>query len=162
MGVGRGYKGKGVLIHLLVDCRGNPVAATTTPANGDERKELFKLLDLAKVEAHTSELCRRPMIILEADKGYDASWLRQGLLKRGIFPFIPRRRVGTPNPNRPTQKEVGEFFKVSSVRWVVERAFAWLKRKFRRLMLRWERLPRAWMAVINLSIIRYWIRILVR
>jgi hypothetical protein len=31
------------------------------------------------------------MMILEADKGYDVSWLRQELLNPQIFPFIPKR-----------------------------------------------------------------------
>ena len=32
--------------------------------------------------------------ILEADKGYDSEELRNKLLKRRIYPFIPRRRMG--------------------------------------------------------------------
>ena len=31
-----GYKGKGILIHLLVDAEGMPLSAVTTAANGDE------------------------------------------------------------------------------------------------------------------------------
>ncbi|MGX9727598.1 MAG: hypothetical protein ACTFAK_09855 [Candidatus Electronema sp. VV] len=33
-----GYKGKGVLIHLLVDADGMPLSACSAPANKDERK----------------------------------------------------------------------------------------------------------------------------
>lgn len=64
------------------------------------------------------------MIILEADKGYDSQKIRQMLLNRGIFPFIPRRRIGKFNPERPNQEEVSTFFNIKSVRWKVERTFS--------------------------------------
>lgn len=35
-----GYKGKGVLIHLLVDSEGMPLSVVTTAANEDERKQV--------------------------------------------------------------------------------------------------------------------------
>ena len=35
-------------------------------------------------------------------------------------------------------------FKLKSHRWKVERTFAWIKRKCRRLILRWERLSVSW------------------
>ena len=45
-----GYKGKGILIHLIVDGEGMPLSAHTTAANGDERKQAEPLLE--KIEAH--------------------------------------------------------------------------------------------------------------
>jgi len=97
------------------------------------------------------------MVVLEADKGYDAGWLRMELLRANIFPCIPRRRIGKPNINRPEQKTVLQFFKIRSVRWVVERAFSWIKRRCRRLMLRWERLPEVWEAFATMSLIYTWL-----
>lgn len=101
------------------------------------------------------------MMVLQADKGYDASWLRQELMNHQIFPFIPRRTMGKITPERPRTREVAKVFHIKSTRWVVERTFAWLKRKFRRLMLRWERLPVAWSAFATLALIRYWQQYLV-
>lgn len=152
----RGYKGKGSLLHLLTDYNGNPLAITTTAANGDERKQVSKLLDRSGIASYDRNLRKRSMIILEGDKGYDSNKVRQMLLNRGIFPFIPRRRIGKPSPDRPTQKEVAEFFKIKSVRWKVERTFAWLKRKYRRLLMRWERLPSAWNAFATLALVHFW------
>lgn len=160
--VGRGYKGKGVLLHLLVDNSGLPLAMSSTPANGDERRQVLQLLQQSQTLKHRKTLCSRPMMVLQADKGYDASWLRQELIKRKIFPFIPRRQMGKPSPDRPRTREVAETFHIKSNRWAVERAFAWLKRKFRRLMLRWERLPVAWNAFVTLALIRYWQQLLIR
>ena len=38
--VGHGYKGKEILIHLLVDREDMPLSATTTAANGSEREQV--------------------------------------------------------------------------------------------------------------------------
>ena len=160
--VDHGYKGKGSLLHILVDYNGAPLAVTTTASNGDERSQIPHLLAKSKIEKCDSSLRRRAMIILEADKGYDSCKLRQMLLSRGIFPFIPRRRIGKPNPNRPDQQEVAAYFQIESVRWKVERTFAWLKRKCRRLLLRWERRKNAWNAFSTLALIHFWKDILLR
>ena len=77
-----GYKGKGSLIHLLVDGKGKPLSVITTGADGNERKEVENLLTKATVVSKSSLAGR--MIVLEADKGYDCGWLRQVLLSRGI------------------------------------------------------------------------------
>jgi transposase len=102
------------------------------------------------------------MVVLEADKGYDCQWLKTFLLARGIFPLIPRRKVGKPSPDRPALRQVCDFFKITSTRWKIERTFSWLKRKCRRLMVSWERRLNTWLGMIKLSLVNYWIEILVR
>lgn len=148
-----GYKGKGSLIHLLADGKGKPLATTTTGAGGNERTEVEKLLKKTTI-LHKPTLAER-MIILEADKGYDCSWLRQILLSRGIFPFIPYRKMR--GRNTPPSKEVMETFNLERKRWQVERAFAWLKRRCRRLMVRWERKEVVWNGFVTLGLIYTWI-----
>lgn len=149
--VEHGYKGKGSLLHLLTDFNGRPLAITTTPANGDERQEVKNLLNRVENVMSNEKLRKRAMVVLEADKGYDSDKIRQMLLNRGLFPFIPRRRMGNKvNLDRPDQRLVSEFFKIETVRWKVERSFAWLKRKSRRLLMRWERLSSAWMPLQHL------------
>lgn len=150
------------MLHLLVDDIGNPLSITTTPANGNERDEVEKLLSLSQIDVKNESLRNREMVILEADKGYDCQWLRTSLLAKGIFPLIPRRRIGKPSPDRPTLRQVCDFFKITSTRWKVERTFSWLKRKFRRLMVRWERRLNAWQGMATLSLVYFWIEILVR
>lgn len=98
------------------------------------------------------------MIILEADKGYDCDWLRQSLLIRRIFPFIPYRRIF--GRDAPKTEEVIQMFHLEKKRWKVERAFAWLKRRCRRLMNRWERKAVVWTGFVTLGLIYTWMRIL--
>ncbi|QEV50255.1 transposase [Streptomyces vinaceus] len=68
---------------------------------------------------------RRKPQRLYADRGYDFDKCRRLLWKRGIKPFIARRGFAH-GPG------------LGKVRWVVERAFAWLH-QFKRLRTRYER-----------------------
>jgi IS5 family transposase len=67
---------------------------------------------------------RRPKK-LHADKGYDYSFCRKGLRKRGIIARIARRGI-------ESKERLGRH------RWVVERTHSWLNR-YRRLKIRYER-----------------------
>ena len=140
-------------MHLLVDSKGNALAITTTKASGNEKEEIPNLL---------KQLPRRPlrgrMKVLEADKGYDAGWLRQFLLNKGFFPLIPYRKIR--GRTIPRMEEVCSVFKLTRRRWVVERAFAWLKRRCRRLLLRWERLVVIWNGFAVLGLVHTWLKIL--
>lgn len=68
---------------------------------------------------------RRKPRRLYADRGYDFDNYRRMLWKRGIKPLIARRGVAHGSG-------------LGKVRWVVERAFAWLH-PFKRLRTRYER-----------------------
>ena len=154
--VNHGYKGKGSLLHLLIDGVGNPLAITTTGANGDERQEVKKLLDrLGDIQSKPLE---GRMTIFEADKGYDADWLRQALLIAKIFPLIPYRKMR--GRKVPEMTEVCRTFNLSRKRWMVERSFAWLKRRCRRLLLRWERIVKIWTGFATMGLIYTWVKIL--
>lgn len=57
--------------------------------------------------------------------------------------------------------EIADFFGITRKRWVVERTFSWLKRKCRRLLMRWERLASLWEAFSKLGLIYMWLGYLV-
>ncbi len=143
--VNYGFKGKGVVMHLLADSSGNPIAITTTPANGSERLQVRISLEKALIRP------TKNMPILEADKGYDCAWLRSDLLESKIFPLIPYRE------NNHYASAFKKMFPIESKRWKVERAFVWLKRKCRRLLMRWERLFVMWEAFIAAGLIFIWL-----
>lgn len=144
----------------MTEALGRPIAISSTPANGDERKEVEKLLHERKAELRNPSLHKRAMIVLEADRGYDAQWLRQKLLAQNILPFIPWRKKRNSVIEKPSSAAVMEFFNFKSSRWQVERAFSWVKRKCRRIMNRWERKQLAWLAFTKAALIDYWIEIL--
>jgi len=83
---------------------GNPLAITTTAANGDERQEVAKLIN--QVEALSKRKLKKRVIILKADKGYDARWLRQKLLNSNIIPY--RKMKGR---NTLTMNEICEILR---------------------------------------------------
>ena len=148
-----GYKGKGILIHLIVDGEGMPLSAHTTAANGDERKQVEPLLE--KIDVRTRKPGRPPKHPkkLAGDKGYDSKCLRKKLKARGIQPQIPKRKNAKRRLGRPPKMDVPRF--------KVERAFSWLQRKFRRLVVRWERLSCCFDAFLSLGIIFMWTQRLV-
>jgi len=148
-GVGYGYKGKGILIHTITDANGMPVVAITTPANGDEKQQVLPML--AQIQLATGRRGnpkRRPKT-LAADKGYDAKWLRHKLRTKGIRPQIKKRQwQGKKLIGRPVAEIVP--------RYQQERSFSWLQRKYRRLVVRWERLKVCFDAFLLLACSYIW------
>lgn len=136
-----GYKGKGSTFHLITDGNGKPLFATVTAANDDERLELPKLLDSIPTER---------MAIVEADKGYDSKKVRIEILKRGHFPLIPYR-----GNQKKTKKWIKKF------RWKVERSISWIKRGYRRVATRWERLAEIYEGFVMIAICMFWVKKLV-
>ena len=74
---------------------------------------------------------------LIADRAYDHDKYRRALRSRGVKPVIARRQ---------TRHGSG----LGKRRWVIERTFGWLH-FFRRLRLRWERLPELHLAFLHLG-----------
>src|SRR5918992_6109150 len=132
-GVAHGRKGKGILLHSFTEAGGMPLAACTTPANGDERAQVMPLLDAVVIKTGKRGRPRKRPKVLAADKGYDAKALRQQLRRRGIRAQLPKRVWKTKkNRGRPIKQVVPRF--------QAERTFAWFEKKYRRLVVRWERI----------------------
>lgn len=148
-GVNYGYKGKGILIHSITDANGMPVVAITTPANGDERQQVLPMLaQIRLVTGKRGNPKRRPKT-LAADRGYDARWLRHKLRTRGIRPQIKKRQW-------KGKKLLGRPIKEIVPRYQQERSFSWLQRKYRRLVVRWERLKVCFDAFLLLACSYLW------
>ena len=153
-GVARGGKGKGILIHSLTEGGGMPLANRTTPANGDERAQVLPLLDAVKVRTGHRGRPRKRLKVIATDKGYDANALRQKLRKRGIRAQMPKRVWRSRKTRgRPLKKDVPRF--------QAERTFAWYQKKYRRLVVRWERIPTCFDAFLAIATIHIWTRRLI-
>lgn len=150
-GVDYGFKGKGVLIHSLVDAQGMPLAVSVTAANASERDQVLPLLESIKIRTGKRGRPRQYPKQLAADKGYDSKVLRQELRRRGIRPELPKRFWSKRKqaPGRKLTQKVK--------RYVVERCFAWYQRKFRRLGVRWERKADNFRAFVNLGFCMIWL-----
>jgi Transposase DDE domain len=148
--VARVGKEKGILIHSLTDAAGMPLASQTTPANGSERAQVMPLLDAVCLRTGKRGRPRQRPKVIATDKGYDAKALRQQLRKRGIRAQIPKRLWKTKKArSRPIKIEVPRF--------QAERTCVWFQRKYRRLVVRWERLAACFAAFLAIATIHIWI-----
>ncbi|MFF9120543.1 IS5 family transposase [Streptomyces massasporeus] len=111
--------------HLIVDRHGIPLAVTLTGGNRHDVTQLQPLLYAVPPIRGVRGRPRRKPRRLYADRGYDFDKYRRLLWKRGIKPLIARRGVAHVSG-------------LGKVRWVVERAFAWLHQS-KRLRTRYER-----------------------
>jgi transposase len=143
-----GFKGKGVTLHTMVDGNGDPLVIESTGAKCDERMLVEPLLDEANRLAG-SRKTGKPAA-LQVDKGYESVELRRKIRKRGIKPLMPKRQGpnGKARRGRPPHSPID--------RWKVERAHAWMQRKFRRLAVRWERRNPYWRGFIALALCLFW------
>ena len=145
-----GRKGKGILIHTLTEGNGMPIANLTTAAKGSEREQIFPLLDSVKLKTLKPGNPKRKVKILAADKGYDSKGKRLALRKRGIRPQFPKRVY-------KSKKHRGRPIKNDTPRFQQERCFSWFQRKYRRLVVRWERQPLVFDGLLALATIHMWI-----
>jgi transposase len=116
---------KGTKHHILTSANGIPLAATITGANRHDVTQLLPLVDAVPPVAGKVGRPRRRPKAAYGDRAYDSQPHRQALRRRGIVPFLARRRT-----------EHGSGLGV--YRWVVERTIAWLH-QYRRLRVRYER-----------------------
>jgi len=123
-----GYKGKGILTHLIADANIMPLSILVTPANGDERKQVKPLPE--QIHVKRGKPPKKPEKIA-ADKGYDAEEVRNYLRSKGILPRISVRKNARKRRGRPIKTDISRF--------QAERTFSWLRRKCCRLVIRWER-----------------------
>lgn len=123
--------------HLLCDATGAPLTVSLTGGNRNDVTQLLPLIDgIEPVKGRRGRPRQRPDRLL-ADRAYDHDKYRRELRARGIQPVIARRE---------TQHGSG----LGRRRWVVERTFAWLH-GFRRLRIRYERLPELHQAFLDLG-----------
>ncbi len=130
------------------------MSTRTTPAHGDERAPVLPLLDTLHIRTGKRGRPRKRLKVLAMDKGYDAKNLRRRLRRRGIRPQIPNRGWKSRQPRgRPIKQDVP--------RSQAERTFAWFQRKYRRLVVRWERLATCFNAFLAVAMIHMWVHKLI-
>ena len=122
---------------MITDAQGVPLAAILTAANTNDVTQLIPLVDaIPPVRGKVGRPRRRPRRV-QGDWGYRSRAHRRELWQRHIEPVIPQ--WGEPH---------GSGLGVH--RWVVERTLSWLH-QFRRLRIRYERLPELHEAFLSIG-----------
>jgi transposase len=137
--LGRSRGGFSTKLHLRCDARGLPLTLVLTPGETHETRAVADLVeDLA-----AGTRC------LIGGMGYDADWVRQELLLRGILPVIP------PNPVR--KEPVALDRDLYRLRNRVERLVNRLK-QFRAVATRYEKTAESYLAFVHLAASRLWLK----
>ena len=131
-----------------------PLVNRTTSVNGDERAQVVLLLDAVKVHTGKWGRPRKRLKVIATDKGYAAKALRQTLRKRGLR-AQRLKRVWRTKKNR------GRSIKKVVPRFQAEWTFAWFQKKYRRLVVRWERIAACFDAFLAIATIHIWIHRLI-
>ena len=122
---------------MITDAQGVPLATVLTGANAHDVTQLVPLVDaIPPIKGKVGRPRRRPDAV-QGDRGYDSEPHRKQLRARGIMPILAKR--GTPHGSG-----------LGIYRWVVERTLSWLH-QFRRLRIRFERLPEIHEAFLSLG-----------
>jgi len=134
-GIGCTRVGKGVKIMILVDAKGLPVAACSTPANPAESHLIQQLFAFMIVQTTPARVI--------GDKAYDSDRLDELLAAQGVEMIAPNRL------NR-SQTQDGRALRRCKRRWRVERTIAWLQ-NYRRLCIRWEKSHLAFQGFLHMA-----------
>ena len=137
--LGRSRGGFTTKLHLRCDARGLPLAIVLTPGQTHDSRAF---------EALVEDMARGTRCLI-GDMGYDADWLRQELLLRGVLPVIP------PNPVR--QEPIPLDRELYRLRNRVERLVNRLK-QFRAVATRYDKTAESFLAIVHLAASRLWLR----
>ena len=136
--IGPTRRGKGSKIMAISDGHGLPLAVLVASASPHETK----LVEATLEERFFADLPQR----LIGDRAYDSDRLDQRLMQHyGIEMIAPHTSARTR-----TLTQDGRVLRRYRRRWKVERLFAWLH-NYRRIVVRWERHPENFLAMVHLA-----------
>jgi putative transposase len=131
---------QGVKRSLLTEAAGIPLAVIIDGANRNDMKLVSATLDNIMAVRPLPTAAMPQGLCL--DKGYDFDEIRGIVRKFGFTAHIRARGEEA----KAIKEEAG--FKAR--RWVVERTHSWMNR-FRRILVRWEKLPETFIAMLHLA-----------
>ena len=131
---------QGVKRSLLTEAAGIPIAVAIDGANRHDMKLVRGTFDGIMATRPVPTAAMPQGICL--DKGYDFDEVREIVREFGFTAHIRARGEEA----KAIKQEAG--FKAR--RWVVERTHSWMNR-FRRILVRWEKLPETFIAMLHLT-----------
>ncbi|MDA9504733.1 transposase [Bradyrhizobium sp. CCBAU 11386] len=137
--MGRSRGGLTSKIHALVDANGLPVRLAVTPGEAHDNRLAAKLLSRLRAGS-----------MLLADRGYDADWIRELVIKKGAWANIP--------PKRNHEKPICFSPYLYRARNLIER-FCNMIKQCRRVATGYDKLAANYLAFVQLGSIRLWLRL---
>jgi transposase len=131
---------KGSKRHLLVDGRGVPLSIVVTGANVHDSRGLEPVLKAVMVKRRRTRERRSKHLC--ADAGYHGAPCKRTIEKHGYIPHVVNRRKEMDIKRRHPDRKAR--------RWVVEVCHGWFNR-FRKLLVRYEKLARSFLALNHLA-----------
>lgn len=125
---------------MLVDGRGVPLSLIVTGANVHDSKELVKVLDSIVITREDPPNRRNKHLC--ADAGYRGTANLSAIEARNYIPHVVDRRTEVDAKRKDPSKKAR--------RWVVEVCHSWFNR-FRKLLVRYEKLERSFVALNHLA-----------
>jgi putative transposase len=126
--------------HILVEVRGTPLAIALTGANRHEVTQVERLLD--SVVVNRPDPTQEAPQHLSADKAHDSKDARDAMMQRGYTPHVRAR-----GEEREEKRSRPGY---SPRRWVMEACHSWLNR-FRKILVRFEKTDRSYLALVQLA-----------
>lgn len=143
--IGKTKRGKGTKCMVVVDGKGLPLGVFVASASPAEVTLVHPTLATIAVPRMGPGRPKSKPDRLIGDKAYDSEALRDALAVRDIELIAPHRS----NRVRAAQQD-GRPLRRYKRRWIVERTFAWYG-SFRRLVVRYERSSRLYLAFFHLA-----------
>lgn len=143
--IGKTKRGKGTKCMVVVDGKGLPLGVFLASASPAEVTLVHPTLATIAVPRSGPGRPKSKPGRLIGDKAYDSEALRDALAHRGIELIAPHRS----NRVRAARQD-GRPLRRYKRRWIVERTFAWYG-SFRRLVVRYERSSRLYLAFFHLA-----------
>lgn len=125
---------------MLVDGRGVPLSLIASAANVNDGKRLGEVLGAVMVKRECPPLRRSKHLC--ADAAYRSAECLSIIEQHGYIPHVVDRRKEADTKRRDPKKKAR--------RWVVEASHSWFNR-FRKLLVRYEKLERSFLALNHLA-----------
>lgn len=143
--IGKTTRGKGTTLTVVADGRGVPLGVRIAPASPAEVTLIESTLEQVAVpRSGPSRLRTKPRRLID-DKAADSDALRLRPKKRGIELICPHRSNRT-RPAHPNGRSLRRYCRRSTI----ERTVAW-PGNFRRLVVRYERKSKMFLAVLKVA-----------
>ena len=130
----------GVKRSVLTEGHGVPIGLAVEGANRHDMKMVRETIESIVVERPKPTTKKKQNMCL--DKGYDYDEVRDILKEFGFTAHIRSRGEEA--------KEIKHEAGKRARRWVVERTHSWLNR-FRRILIRWDKKPEAYLAFLHFA-----------